>query len=160
VNERVGNILFLFGIVSLLFLYYQDVMSLDNWEEKIVVFTLFWAFFVLVAINMVQLIVEIVKKRYIISREDLFDSFKGFNGGHFIRDKKFILLSSTLIYILLIHLFGFFIPSFFFFIILSYILGMRNIWTLISVPAVIVILSYLVFIKLLNVYMPSGILFL
>jgi len=154
-KERIGNIIFLLVITAFAFIYYLDVMSLPHREEKIVVFTLFWLLIVFVSINIVQLFMEYRK-----SEQDEKIQNKNNKKAHVLKDdKRLILLISLVIYVLLVKIIGFFVTSFLFFIVLSWLLGTRKISTLIFVPSVIVMLTYFFFVKLLNVNIPTGILF-
>jgi len=157
VNKRIGNIIFLLVLVAFSLFYYLDAMSLEHLDEKMVVFTLFWGLTILVVVNIAQLIIEI--KNNVSNHKETLEAIKNLTIRQITRNRKVILLISILIYIPLIEIFGFFIPSFFFFIALSLFLGTRKISTLILVPVVIIGLTYLFFVKLLHVYLPMGILF-
>ena len=156
-KDRIGNIIFLIVISILSLLYYLQIMGFPHPEEKIVIPLLFWVLLVLVIINIIQILLEIRQeegfKKAFSNCSNLFSLNK-------IRtNNKAVLLISVLLYFLLIVFFGFFIPSFIFFIYISWFLGTKKVPTLILVPLIILGFTYLFFIRLLNISMPKGIIF-
>ena len=70
--------------------------------------------------------------------------------------RPMIMLCSFLLYIYLTTLFGFIVATIAFMLLAFFLLGVRSVRILFLVPPIITYATYLLFGKLLNIYLPSG----
>lgn len=73
--------------------------------------------------------------------------------------KSYLTMVLTVLYVAGISLLGFFVSTVFFLLILMYALGIRRLGSYATVLASVVVLYYLVFVRVLHVQFPQGILF-
>jgi hypothetical protein len=73
--------------------------------------------------------------------------------------RPMVMLASFVCYIYLSTFLGYIISTILFMLLAFTLLGVRGIWTLILVPPLIAFATYFLFGSVLNIYLPSGILF-
>ncbi len=146
------NLLFLGLVAAFGILYYFDVQTLPQAEERHLVVLVFWGLMILVGIEVIKSVVRMVKDK---GREGSFSQ----DMITWVKSKQAILVFAFLLYIASIPMVGFFVSSLLFILLLNYLLRSRSVWELFILPVILLAFVYIVFVQLLGVKLPSGFLF-
>ena len=151
--QELKNIAFLVVIGVFVTIYYFDVQSLPQPEEKNLVNFLVLGISIFIIIEIGKSIVKGIKNKSDDKNSFLQDLME------WVKSRQFILVISIVLYVTLIPLIGFFITSILFTVVLNYLLESRKLWELTILPIILLIFIYLLFVVLLNINLPRGILF-
>lgn len=152
-SKPIGNLVILFVLAILTSIYFFDVQTLPNKEERIVVETLFYILLFLMIIEAIKSIISVVKDR--TRSED--SRASSFTWGSLVKNKQGILFISLVVYVLGIPVLGFFVTSFIYMIFLNYFLKNRKKWQIFVIPVLVLTVCYLLFVQILNIRLPAGI---
>jgi putative tricarboxylic transport membrane protein len=156
--QRIGNLLFISAVGLFGLIYFLDVQRLPEAEERTVVDILFWILLVLLAMEASRTLYLMVKDaKTKVHAVEIKKAKERIQDG--LSNKSIILMIFFIIYVMLIPKVGFFVSSFLFVMLLKYYLGSRKLWELVLIPTGLLSIVYLIFVKLLLIKLPPGILF-
>ncbi|SFB37763.1 Tripartite tricarboxylate transporter TctB family protein [Lentibacillus halodurans] len=144
--KYLGNIIFVIFLVGFGIVYYLEVLAQARDFEHHAMISIIFA--VLVLLAMLSVISDV--RSWLKESEKINISWSNFK-----KPLVFLILMSG--YLAAVNILGFFTASFIFFIITAFWLGARNWKELILVPAVILTLTYWLFVVFLNQRVISGI---
>ncbi|UTR12052.1 tripartite tricarboxylate transporter TctB family protein [Evansella sp. LMS18] len=152
--KETGNLLLLVVILGLGTAYYFDVLTLPNREEQLIVKILFYLLIILVLFEFSKSLFKFAagRKKQDRSKKQLQDL------RTLLTNKPMILSLMMIGYLVLIPLIGFFVSSFVFLLFLNFHLGNRKVKELFVIPGAVLIFTYFLFVQLLNIRLPAGIL--
>ncbi len=78
---------------------------------------------------------------------------------HLFQRIPFIILAAFILYMVLTFFVGYLISTIPFLILAFYLLGLRTVWQLVTIPPALTFATYYLFQELLGVYLPTGDLF-
>lgn len=151
--QELKNITFLIFISILILIYYLDVQTLPQPEEKNLVIFLVYGIGIFIAVEIIKSVSKGVKNKA-DNKSSFFQDIKSW-----IKSRQAILVLSIIIYVALIPYIGFFATSILFVIVLNFLLESRKLWELTILPVILLVFIYILFVVLLNINLPKGILF-
>lgn len=176
-NKR-GNILTIFshkiivatGILIFTLIYFWDVSSLNNSQDKLLVDPVIWIIILLYPIIIWQEWREKNNKttekvgitEQLLDDADLTDQLENEEeedeASARLTKKIFYFMLSTLLYLLIMNYLGFVITTIIYMPIIMWILGTKSKKTLILLPIGFTVLLYILFSNLLGIPLPQGLL--
>lgn len=151
--RSVGKILFLIFIFLFSLRYYLECRKLTEVSENL---TISYVFGILTLFLAYELVVQ---TRKAIQDKTLKNPFHAGTIKKVFQEKFIHLLLVLGIYIILIPVMGFFVTSFFIYCAISYLLGARSVTRIIAQGALVLLVTYSVFVIILNLSFPQGVLF-
>lgn len=151
--HEIKNILFLIVIGVFCGIYYMDVRTLPQPEEKNLITFLIWGIAIFLILEVGKSIYRGMKNKNEDNSSLLHDI------KDWIKSRQFILVISIILYVTFLPIIGFFTTSLLFVVILNYLLDSRKIWELTILPVGLLVLIYVLFVILLGINLPTGILF-
>ncbi|WP_040978501.1 tripartite tricarboxylate transporter TctB family protein [Oceanobacillus jeddahense] len=151
--HEIKNILFLIVIGVFCGFYYLDILSLPQPEEKNLVMFLIGGITIFLVLELGRSIYRGLKNKYDYKSSFLQDI------KTWIKSGQFILVVSTILYVIFMPIIGFFVASLLFTVLLNYSLNSRKIWELTVLPVGLLVLIYFLFVMLLGINLPTGVLF-
>ncbi|SFE54643.1 tripartite tricarboxylate transporter TctB family protein [Alteribacillus iranensis] len=148
--HEIKNILFLLCIGTFAVVYYLDVRTLPEPEERNLVVLLLWGLGILLVIETSRSLIRGWRKRQ-EEHSSFFQDMKAWVMG-----KQAILLFGIIAYVIFVPIVGFFVTSFVFIVLLNYLLESRKAWELTVIPVILLILIYVLFSMFLGVELPRG----
>ncbi|MFG6117985.1 tripartite tricarboxylate transporter TctB family protein [Thalassobacillus sp. B23F22_16] len=148
-THELKNLLFLLCIGAFALIYFFDVRTLPDPEEKNLVMWLLIGLGFLLVFD---------------AGRSLYKGFRSKESGLlFFKDwwkwgksKEAILVYSVVGYVALIPVIGFFVTSFVFVLVLNLVLKNRKWWESIIIPTILLIAVYIMFVWFLGVDLPQG----
>ncbi|QQK77813.1 tripartite tricarboxylate transporter TctB family protein [Salicibibacter cibarius] len=161
-KQRIASLILLLFFLSFGLVYYLDVRTLPEFEERLIIDLLFWLLIPLLALEASKIIYGIIKNKKCEKNGNV---TKGSKVGirtllyKLASNKQFVLVVFLVFYLLIIPYLGFFATSLIFLVTLNLYLGSAKIKEFLFIPLVTLAVSYFVFVFFLDVRLPSGFLF-
>jgi hypothetical protein len=140
------------GILLFTILYFFEIDSLKNAQDKLLVNPVIWIMILLYPIIIWQEWKEKRKEEHTEKAEEDDESSARMS------KKIFFFMLSTFLYLILMNYVGFIIMTIVYMPFLMWVLGTKSKKTLIILPIVFTVLLYILFNNLLGIPMPQGIL--
>jgi hypothetical protein len=159
--DHIVHILFLLAIIAFSTNYYFQTSKLPLPAEQEVVKAVFWLLLIFVIVELSRLIFSLPSKEAKIQNDNVQRSQLRLAAKlvQLLTNRSLILLLITLAYPPSILALGTFTASFSYMVVLGYALGSRRIKELIVTNVIMLALCYLLFVTLLGIHFPKGILF-
>lgn len=157
-GEKIGNLIFIFVVGAFGIYYFFDVQGLPNLQERLIIQILFWGLMILLVIEASRTIYKIRKEQEDQNEENQNRASINELLKKWLINKPVMLMAGIGSYIYLFPKVGYFITSLVFLALFNYLLGSRKIWELTFLPASVLIFIYFIFVFLLDIRLPSGIL--